>query len=224
MAMTVLTLFYVILTAGIVLMTAIACLAAKYTAIQNLVTSFQEQYSSRDMYNDLRALAEFERADKDEVKGDNILKRLVPLIERPGEENTDALAAAELYVKLDKRDVEYARRNLNFYFKRAYRLYQRGYLPLEDLQLIVNTNGKDLLFRVVQPLSMADHLVLVSAKDWKRFKKGYEKGWFNWFSELSKIADAELPPKSRTTNALGWLWHKIDMRGISPIPRTPTLS
>ena len=54
-----------------------------------------------------------------------------------------------------------ARRHVQSFFKRAWRLWKHGYLRTSDLKIIAHTDGFELLRDVARPLSMAVNLVIV---------------------------------------------------------------
>ena len=152
--------------AGIALIVSIFSLGVSAFAARNskraadaaILHGFLTQYASPEMHEALQKLRDF----KDEEGP--LLKYLQRLHEaRPDSLDQHDVATAELYVKQhEPGEVGKARRRVHFHYKRAWRLWRGGYMPKRALQVILESNGADLLLEVARPLSIAVNLINLS--------------------------------------------------------------
>ena len=109
--------------------------AAKKSSEAQLLSQFLNEYASEEMREALRWLRDVE------VKKPEVLSLSPEIIQtRP-----------TLWQIADSEQ----RRRVHYYFKRAYRLHEHGFLSVRSLELIIDSNGYRLLFDVVKPLSLA---------------------------------------------------------------------
>lgn len=113
-----------------------------------LVTQFLEEYSSKEMRDALHAVRK--------AVGSNLF-------------------GMEAGIRQIPDDVDLGRRKVHYYFKKAYRLYERGFLSRASLELIVDVNAYSLLYEAVEPLSR-------NAMPGKA-----DESKFAWFAELKKL-------------------------------------
>ena len=79
--------------------------------------------------------------------------------------------------------VEPARRHVFNFYKRAWQLHKNGYLGKKALSIIADTNGRELLFDVVHPLTRATHLHNVHDKNIPSYQADLMR--FDWLSEFN---------------------------------------
>lgn len=194
----ILTAAYTVLTLGILVATAWAAKVQKNAAVANLLTTFLQQYSTKQMDDDLKRL----RAFYDDSATRNILYSLSALTSDPCIMNRQAEDAARYYMNHHEQELGEARRNVDFYFERAYRLHQRGYLPKWEFLLIANTSAKQLLLDVVRPLSLAVSLIKLHDGNWDTYRSaltGYE-----WYRDFEKRAAWR--PELIIDPVMRWIW------------------
>ena len=109
--------------------------AAEKASEAQLLSQFLAEYASEEMRDALRILRDVETNNPKALT-------LSPEIIQT-RRNLSAIADSE------------QRRRVHHYFKRAYRLYEHGFLSAKSLELITDANGYRLLFDVVKPLSLA---------------------------------------------------------------------
>lgn len=152
---------------------------ANETAQANLLTTFLEKYGSEEMYEHLAALGKFERDNEP------LLHYLVRLVRDPDDLDDDDIRNATQYHEGPGITLEPARRDVHNFYKRAWQLYQNGYLSAKALRIIAETQGINLFFNVVRPLTSATHLIKIHDGDIQSFQKDISV--LDWFAEFDNF-------------------------------------
>ena len=154
---------------------------ARNTAHANIVSVFLQEYAGEKMYNHLEDLKKFEKENK------KLLSELDRLGASTNYQDEKYADVAKKYAEEHEPTLWSARRHVFSFYKRAWRLYRNRYLGKRALGIIADTDGCDLLFRVVQTISPATHLIKVCDGD--RQKLQSELSEFDWFKEFKKFRD-----------------------------------
>lgn len=167
---------------GVSLWTAVI---ANKTAQASLVSTFLERYGSNGMHHHLATLGDFGQNE-----GKSILHDLAPLAENPDHVDDEVVNHARGYHDAPGIDHEPARRDVNNFYKRAWLLHENGYLTAKALRIIARTQGYNLLFAVVRPLTFATQLIEIRGGNTELFREDVADvsalGWFAKFENFSR--------------------------------------
>ncbi len=161
---------------------------ARKSSETNILLPFQQQYGSSEFESAMRLLDRFEREPNQSLNPDPLpsLQRMAAHRENPeGEE----FAAAEKYMRWVRVNgqvavpVHDARRLINNFYRRAYQLYEAGYLGEKAYAIIADMERIRLLFRVCEPLTLATQFVRIDNSDENAFRQESGRA-FEWYDEF----------------------------------------
>jgi uncharacterized membrane protein YeiB len=127
----------VFLASAALVISALSYRHAEHAAQAQTVAKFLEEYATREMADALTQMALLKSTEWEEVL---MVDRRVP-----DKVTTEAMCKFLLTTK----DVKHARRRVLHFFKKAYQLYEIGYLSKKSMSIITDLSGYRLLFDVV---------------------------------------------------------------------------
>ena len=162
----------------------VAVREAKNTAQANIVSGFLEMYASKEMGQHLKKLKKFEDENSE------LLEKLTRITDNINNVDNDYLADSRLYETEKEGEFGPARRYVSIYYRRAWPLHCNDYLDEKVLGIIAETDGIDLLFRVVWPISLAHNLVEIHNGNLIEFLSKRPK--IDWFDDLRKFRNERI--------------------------------
>ena len=95
------------------------------------------------------------------------------------------IEAARSYLSTYGDGIEPARRSIDRFYNKVWRLYGKEYLSREDVAIIADTQGSKLLMSVARPLTYAVALTEIQPEDKRKHRAAArEVGWYDDFGAL----------------------------------------
>jgi hypothetical protein len=190
---------------------------AERTTNADLLTSLLNEYQLDAMFRNLRTLGIFGRSEE----GQLLIGQFKDLQESTKKPEEADVEAARSYLKTYGDSIEPARRSIDRYYNKVWRLYGKQYLSRDDIAIIADTQGSRLLMSVVRPLTYAISLAELEAGD----KRGHraavrDLGWYDGFGQLIG--------KHKSIESMDWVTILLCVLGagalvalLIPVPPTP---
>ncbi len=151
------------------------------TTNADLLTSVLNEYQLEVMFRNLRTLGAFGRSEE----GQMLIGQFKDLLDGSKQPEEADIEAARSYLSTYGDGIEPARRSIDRFYNKVWRLYGKEYLSREDVAIIADTQGSKLLMSVARPLTYAVALTEIQPEDKRKHRAAArEVGWYDDFGAL----------------------------------------